>query len=324
MQVIRCADAPMFRRAFVAACAFAISALAPVHAQSQDGPGAHGALIGDFLYSDDSDRFQEERFNAGYLFSNNWGFGTSFTHYSSPGWSALGYGAYGLYRERGTQQTVDARLGVMDTHGYTTAVGTLDYMRHITADTGIGVSAERDVVDSIVGLERGLTYTSLVLVLDHQFTPRFSMGAVAGALWFSDNNTRPLLRTRWNYELIANSGLNAYIKTRTYSDSNPYLGDYYSPRWLNEYSGGLSWRTAINDKVLFFVSADAGRQNTSDGANNIWSARTGLENHRSRASHVQWQIAVETTNNSSFGFMSGGGAGYRYTSVMGRLFIPLN
>jgi hypothetical protein len=316
------ADARLLWRALAAVGALAINALVPVHAQSHDGPGAYGALIGDMVYSNDSDHFQEERGSLGYLFANGWGLAASLTHYGAPDWSATGRGGYAVYRQHSAQQTVDALLGVMDTDGHTTGTGTVDYMRKITASTGLGVSVERDVVDSIQGIEQGLTYNSLALVLDHQFTPRFNVGAVAGALWFSDNNTRPILRTRWNFELVANSGLNLYVKTRTYSDSNPYQGNYYSPRWLNEYSGGLSWRTAISNKVVFFVSADAGRQNTSDATSNIWSARAGLQNHRSR--RVQWQIAVETTNNMASGFMSGGGTGYRYTSVMGRLMIPLN
>ncbi|RKP56579.1 hypothetical protein [Pararobbsia silviterrae] len=322
MFVFRGAHALVLQRMLVGAGVFAVSAFA--HAQSSDGPGVHGAVTGNFLYSDDSDSFQEERTNLGYMFSNGWGIDTSVTHFSSPGWSATGAGLFGLYREHDAQQTVDAKLGVMDTKGETTVLGSVDYMRQVTSDTGLGVSAERDVVDSIEGLDKGLTYTSLALVLDHQFTPRFSVGAVAGAFFFSDNNTRPLLKTRWNYELIANSGLNFYIKTWTYSNSNPNNGDYYAPRWLNEYSGGLSWRTALGDKAVFFASADVGRQNSSNGANNIWGARIGLENHRSRAKQAQWQIAVETTNDSSAGLTSGGGAGYRYTSVMGRVFVPLN
>jgi hypothetical protein len=321
MHLSCCADVRLPRRARATIVTLAISALAPAHAQSHDGPGAYGAPIGDIFYSNDSDHFQEERGNLGYLFAKGWGLGASLTHYSAPDFAATGRGGYGLYREHDAQQTTDARLGVMDTDGHTTVTGALDYMRHITASTGLGVSAERDVVDSIPGIEKGLTYNSLMLVLEQQFTPRLNVGAVAGALRFSDDNTRPILRTRWNYELVTNSGLNAYIKTRTYSDSNPNQGNYYSPRWLNEYSGGLSWRTALNDKVVFFVSADAGRQNTPDAADNIWSVRGGLQNHRSRI--VQWQIAVETTNNRASGFMVGG-TGYRYTSVTGRLLFPLN
>src|ERR1700736_6643271 len=74
-------------RALAAVGAIVISALAaPAHAQSHDGPGAYGALTGDLLYSNDSDAFQEERANLGYLFSNGWGLGSSVTHYIAPDW----------------------------------------------------------------------------------------------------------------------------------------------------------------------------------------------------------------------------------------------
>jgi hypothetical protein len=211
-------------RTLTVAGALTIGTLA--HAQSRDNPGTHGALTGDTLFSNDSDHFQEVRTNAGYLFSNGWGVGASFTWYDARDWSSVyGRGLYGQYRQHTAQQNIDARLGVMDTGGHTTPTGTVDYMRTITNSTSLGISAERDVVDSTNGLGKGLTYNSLMLVLNQQFTSRFSVGAVAGAMWFSDNNTRPMLRTRWNYELVANSGLNAYIKTRNYYDSNPNQGD---------------------------------------------------------------------------------------------------
>jgi hypothetical protein len=320
MHESRTPDARALLRTLSVAGALTIGTLA--HAQSHDGPGTRGAVTGDALFSNDSDHFEEVRSNLGYLFANGWGLGASITYYDAPDWSAAyGRGLYGQYRQHDAQQTIDARVGVMDTDGHTTPIGTVDYMRKITLNTSLGVSAERDVVDSIRGIEQGLTYNSLMLVLDHQFTPRFSVGAVAGAMWFSDDNTRPMLRTRWSYELLANSGLNAYIKTRNYYDSNPDQGNYYSPRWLAEYSGGLSWRTALGDKAVFFVSADLGHQNTDSGGNNIWGARAGFQNHRSR--NVQWQIALETTNNHAAGF-TGGGDGYRYTSVTARLLFPLN
>ncbi|WP_028214107.1 hypothetical protein [Paraburkholderia mimosarum] len=69
------------------------------------------------------------------------------------------------------------------------------------------------------------------------------------------------------------------------------------------------------------MSADAGRQNTENGGTGIWGARIGLQNHRSRK--MQWQVAVETTNNHTSGFSSGGD-GYRYTSVTGQIVIPFN
>ncbi|RQH02160.1 hypothetical protein [Paraburkholderia dinghuensis] len=320
MHVSRSRNAWVLWHALSVAGALTIASFA--HAQSVDGPGRYGAFSGDTLFSDDSDHFREGRTNAGYLFSNGWGLGASFAYYDAPDWSgAYGRGLFGQYHSHEVAQSIDARLGVNDTDGHTTATGALDYMHRVTQSTSLGLSAERDVVDSVAGIEKGLTYNSLMLVLDHQFTPRFTVGAVAGAMWFSDNNTRSMLRTRWSYDLLPNSGVSAYIKTRTYYDSNPDQGNYYSPQWLNEYSGGLSWRTALSNKVVFFVSGDLGHQNTDSGGNNIWGARIGLQNHRSQK--VQWQIAVETTNNHTGGFSSGGD-GYRYTSVTGKLLFPFN
>jgi len=301
--------------------ALAIGAVSAAFGQSADRQATHSAITGDALFSNDSDHFREARGYLGYLFSNGWGLGGGVTYYGAPDWSARGRGLFGQCRSADAQQTLSARVGVMDTDGHTTPTGALDFMRHVTSATSLGVSAERDVVDSIKGIENGLTYDSLALVLDHQFTPRFTVGAVAGAMWFSDHNTRPFLRTRWSYELVQNSGVNAYIKTRHYYDTDPGLGNYYSPRWLGEVSGGLSWRAALSDKAVFFVSADTGRQNTESGGTGIWGARIGLQNHRSRK--MQWQVAVETTNNHTSGFSSGGD-GYRYTSVTGQLVVPFN
>jgi hypothetical protein len=64
-----------------------------------------------------------------------------------------------------------------------------------------------------------------------------------------------------------------------------------------------------------------GRQNTENGGTNIWGVRAGFANHRS--STVQWQVALETTNNHAAGF-TGGGDGYRYMSLTARVMFPFN
>lgn len=142
-------DARALRRMLSVAGILTICTSVSAYAQSHDGPGKYGALTGDLLFSNDSDHFNEERANLGYLFSTGWGLGASVTHYDAPDWSESGRGLYGQYRQHDAQQTLDARLGVMDTGNRTTVTGMLDYMRHVTKDTALGVSAERDVVDSI-------------------------------------------------------------------------------------------------------------------------------------------------------------------------------
>ena len=269
--------------------------------------------------SRDSDHFDTNKLNAGYLFSSGWGLGFNVSHFSSPGWSASGKGLFAQYQQRDQERTVEARLGATQTKGHTLATGMLDYMQRVGDKTWLGVSAERDVVESMRGIESGMHYDALMLVLDQQFTKQFNVGAVLGATRFSDNNTRPILRTRWNYELVEGSGLNAYVKTRNYHNSRPYQGSYFAPENLGEYSAGLSWRTALPGPIAFFANADVGRQRIDGDHNGIWSARIGLQNHHT--SKALWQVALETSNNRAAS-ISGGVDHYRYTSLTARLVYP--
>lgn len=115
MYACRPLDARALWRMLRVVSVLAICTPVSTNAQFHDGPGKYGALTGDTLFSNDSDQFNEARANLGYLFPNGWGLGASVTHYDAPDWSADGRGLYGQYRQHDAQQTVDARLGVMDT-----------------------------------------------------------------------------------------------------------------------------------------------------------------------------------------------------------------
>ncbi|WP_028214108.1 hypothetical protein [Paraburkholderia mimosarum] len=202
MQASRPLNAPAPWLRIGLAGALAIGALSPAFGQSADRQATHGAVTGDSLFSNDSDHFREARGYLGYLFSNGWGLGGGITYYGAPDWSARGRGLYGQYRSTDTQQTLSARLGVMDTDGHTTPTGVLDFMRHVTPATSLGVSAERDVVDSINGIENGLTYDSLALVVGPPVHPeiRSCCGGRRHVVLGSQHQTVPAyameLRTR--------------------------------------------------------------------------------------------------------------------------------
>ncbi|MBF5003421.1 hypothetical protein [Diaphorobacter caeni] len=302
----------------IAACCALLTGTA-THAAGTDADAATGQLTSNLLVSRDSDHFDTDKLNVGYVFSSGWGLGFNVSHFSAPGWSANGKGLFAQYLERGKDRTIEARLGATQTAGHTLATGMLDYMHRVSDKTWLGVSAERDVVESIHGIEHGMHYDALMLVLDQQFTDRFNVGAVLGATRFSDNNTRPIFRTRWNYELVEGSGLNVYLKTRNYHNNRPYQGHYFAPENLGEYSAGLSWRTAFPGPMVFFASADVGRQRIDSDHNGIWSARIGLQNHHT--SKAIWQVALETSNNRASS-LAGGVDHYRYTSLIVRLVYP--
>lgn len=273
---------------------------------------------GSFFASHDSDNFDEVRITAGATADNGLGAAAGAMHYSAPGWSANGTLLVGTYKSYKAREQIDASLGAARIDGRTYAVGGLDYLRTWTSGNALGLSLERNIVNSQGGVEDGITYTALAAVGDYAFTPGFNVGLAAGATFFSDDNQRPFLRTRWNLALTEAYGLNTYLKTRSYRNSDPDRPQYYSPQSLNEVSLGLSMRWRADERVVLSAWADGGMQYTSNGNQPIWSAFAGLASPRGDA--IRWNLGLLATNTASL-FTSQSGA-YTYLSLAGQVNVP--
>lgn len=273
---------------------------------------------GDFFVSHDSDDFTELRVTAGATATNGFGAVTGAMHYSSPGWSANGALLAATYKRYGREQQVDASLGAARIDGQSYLVGAADYLYRWADGNALGAAFERSVVNSRGGIEDGITYNALALVGDYVFTPRINVGVAVGTTLFSDDNNRPFLRTRWNLALTEAYGLNAYLKTRSYRNSDPDRPQYYSPSSLNEVSLGLSVRTRPADHVVLTAWVDGGMQYTSNGNEPIWSAFVGLASPQGEP--LRWRIGFIATNTASL-LTSQSGA-YTYGSLAGQIDIP--
>lgn len=284
------------------------------------GGAQASAQVGGRLYlSHDSDDFRERIATLGYTSASGFGLKAGSAHYAAPGWDADGALLAGTYRREDDARVVDASLGALRIDGRTRAVGALDVLqKHVGAHSALGLSLERDIVNSRRGIDDGLTHDSLALVGDHAFGERFNVGAAGGATWFSDHNRRPFLRTRWNLLLDDDWGLNAYLKTRHYRNERPHRPAYYSPERLGEVSLGLSARFLAAGQVVVSAQADAGRQRTEDSSQTIWSYALGVGAPRDR--RVQWNVALQATNTASAGTSASGA--YRYTSLVAQLRVP--
>jgi hypothetical protein len=276
------------------------------------------SVSGSFFASRDSDDFHESRQTLGYANAAGWGLRAGALRYTAPGWAASGSLAAGTYKQTSKERTIDASLGAARVAGTSYLVGGLDYMERLTPSTALGVSVERDLVNSIRGIENGTHFTALALVLDHAFTERFNVGVAAGTALFSNDNNRPILRTRWNYSLDERYGLNAYIKTRSYHNTNAYRPEYFSPERLHEASAGLSSRFEVAQVVVLSASIDAGQQRVDGASEPIWRGAIGLASRRS--SPVQWFVGIEASNTAPL--FSGQAGSYRYTSASGRVSVP--
>lgn len=276
------------------------------------------SIDGRFFTSRDSDDFAETRLGVGYTAANGFGVAAGALRYRAPGWFENGAALAGTYTERSDARQVDAGLGVLDLAGRQDLVGTLDWLRRWADGHALGISLERHVVASRGGIEDHILYNVAAVVGDWAFTPTFNVGLAGGLTHFSDGNDRPFLRTRWNLELQAQYGLNAYLKTRSYRNSEPGRPQYFSPEWLHETSLGLSARWRATEGVVASLSLDAGQQATDGGHEPIWSAFAGLGSpHRAP---LRWSVGLLATNTANL-FTAQTGA-YRYLSLVAQVAVP--
>lgn len=273
---------------------------------------------GTFFASHDSDDFDEVRATVGATAGNGFGAAVGTMHYSAPGWSANGTLLAATYKEFGHERQIDASIGAARIDGRDYAVGGLDYLHTWASGNALGLSFERNIVNSQGGIEDGIAYNALALAGDYAFSPVFNVGAAVGGTYFSDGNQRPFLRTRWNYSLNESYGLNAYLKTRSYRNSDPDRPQYFSPSSLNEVSLGLSVRWRASDRVVLSAWADAGMQYASGDDQSIWSAFIGLASPRNDP--IRWNIGLIATNSATL-FTSQSGA-YNYLSLAGQINLP--
>lgn len=276
------------------------------------------AISGALFASHDSDGFNESKQTLGYANAAGWGVRAGALRYTAPGWAASGTMAAGTFKQANKERTIDASLGAARVAGTDYLVGGLDYTERLSPSTALGLSVERDLVNSIRGIETGTHFTALAAVLDHTFTDRFNVGVAAGTALFSNDNNRPILRTRWNYSLDERYGLNAYVKTRSYHNTNAYRPEYFSPERLNEASLGLSSRFEVAQTVVLSASIDAGQQRIDGASEPIWRGSFGIASRRSSA--IQWFAGIEASNAAPL--FSGRTGSYRYTSANVRASVP--
>ncbi|MDE2594946.1 MAG: hypothetical protein KGL57_11980 [Burkholderiales bacterium] len=283
------------------------------------GVGAAAQVVSGALQaSHDSDSFNEQKQTLAYRGAAGWGLSAGALRYTAPAWSENGTTLAATYKQADAARQIDASAGVARIAQHDHATATLNYMQAWLPGTSLGVSAERDFINSERGIQAGLNYNTVMGVLDHAFTDRFNVGAAAGCSFFTNDNQRPILRTRWNYLIDDQVGLNAYLKTRSYRNTRPGQAEYFSPSHLNEASLGLSLRFAMGSVMNVSASVDGGQQRIDGDSQGIWSLAVGLASRR--GSPVEWMVGVEATNTASLFTVRADS--YRYTSAVARISVP--
>lgn len=203
----------------------------PVAAQDTKGPDQAAGF--DIFGSSDADHFQVLKLGASYYpeyVSTEQYLGARFEHFDFSGNGHTGT------QERGYLNFADS----IDDWKYNGTVGTdgrsiLGSTSAITQGTfRQEYFVNRDLVETPMGLDRGLYFTFLGGSYDVPLDDRNTVTALVGAQVFSGKNYRLNLRSNYIYVAEPDWGLSLQLRTRYFWDSYPREFDYFSPRWYME------------------------------------------------------------------------------------------
>lgn len=93
---------------------------------------------------------------------------------------------------------------------------------------------ERNLVETPVGLRRGLYFTFAGASYDIPLDDRNTATFVAGVQSFTGKNYRLHLRGTYVYAVVPEWGLSLQLRSRSFWNSTPHEFDYFSPDWYFE------------------------------------------------------------------------------------------
>lgn len=96
------------------------------------------------------------------------------------------------------------------------------------------VFVEREIVETPLGVSRGIYYSFAGAAIDLPADDRNIVTLFAGVQLFTGDNVRKHLRATYVHVLKPEWGLSAQLRTRYFHSSEPGEFDYYSPRWYAE------------------------------------------------------------------------------------------
>jgi hypothetical protein len=199
-----------------------------------------------------------------------------------------------------------ARIG---TNGHT-ILGSAGFR---SADWSKELFVEREIVETPLGLDKGLYYTFAGASMDLPAGERDRFNAMAGLQEFTGRNVRLHLRGTYVHVASPKLGLSLQLRTRYFHSSVPHEFDYYSPRDFFQAVPVVQMRRFDRSGWMYLAALGYGAQKAT-GSN--WQAAR-LADFRiespPRSRKLQAFVQIQYSNNS----LSAGGGGYHY--VLGRL-----
>lgn len=200
-------------------------------------------------------------------------------------------------------------LGVGSHDGDTYFVGDATYSYNVNDNLDIYGGIYGDLVDSVEGVRRGVTVRGWNVGADY-YTDHYGAVLSVRESYYSNGNTQP----GWLAKVYVNviPGLNAYVSTRQWTNSDPGNADFYSPEDYERYNVGLGFRRRIGDLVISgYLETGRIYEDDVSGRGNAW--RVSVSNAPEKL--TQWSLSY-TQDVSE-------GSNYEYDMVLLEFKIPL-
>lgn len=275
-------------------------------------------------FSSDSEGFSSYRYQASFLPLYEHGekySGISYRH---------NYFTQGNWRSSAEQymlltKAINPRtgLGYSVNLGYNTENGhqliTTDsyYAFQVLDSTKAEIFVNRDRVETQNSLTNGIYYTLGGASIEQQIVDQLSIILMGANMYFSDTNTRPILRAKLIYDLVPDYGLTAQLRYRQFRDTNVNVpNNYFNPSSYNETMLALGVRRKIEGWMLGGTGG-VGRQSVNQGP--------------ATTTQLYELTATSPVASNSYYFKTRGGYGksagfqgpnYFYRYIMEELIIP--
>jgi len=298
---------------------FALQVNAEEEAPSKMAVSAPNAYI-----ASDSEGFSTYKYNAGFLPLYEHGekyTGISYQHnyFTQGSWNSTGE-QYTLITKAINPRTAlgyNLNIGYNTQNGHQLVTTDSNYGFRVTDSTKAEVMVNRDRVETQNSLNNGIYYTLGGVSIEQQVLERLTAIVMGANMYFSDSNTRPIVRAKLIYDLVPDYGLTAQLRYRQYRDTNTNVpNSYFNPSSYNETMIAFGARKRIAGWILS-GTAGVGRQTVNQDP----STTTQLYEFAATSPVASNNYYFKTR--AGYGKMAGFlGPNYFYRYLMEELIIP--
>ena len=297
----------------------------PDPAQAPDPePVKQAVSIPNAFFSSDSEGFSAYKYRAGYMPLYEHGekySGISYQHnyFTQNGWQSSGdvYTLYTKAIDPNTSLGYNLNIGYNLENGHALITTDSNYGFQVTDTTRAELMLNRDRVETQNSLNNGIYYTLGAASVEQKIIERLTAIVMGGDMFFSDTNSRPMVRAKLIYDLLPEYGVTAQLRYRQYWDTNTSLpNNYFNPSQYSETMVAFGMRKRFEGWV-FSGTAGVGRQSVNQEANTTTQlyefAATSPVNSN------DYYFKTRMGYGKSAGFQ---GPNYFYRYIMEELIIP--